>query len=253
VSLDKIRAENDVIGLYFSAHWCPPCRGFTPVLAKAYNKLREAGSKIEIIFLSSDRDQVSWQEYYATMPWKAVPYKSPLKENLGSRFNVEGIPTLILLNKDLKLISRNGRGLIEDDLEGYPWTKPKPLQKCSGEAVTFINEGPVFLLFTTAADEKKHTELFTPVAEEFIAEWEAKGLASSEFPLRLIIAGESGMGARVKDFLNVSRLPSYLIVNLPDQKKYLPSSAELSVDAVKGFIRSYLGNREGLVVKSPRQ
>ena len=25
-----------VVGLYFSAHWCPPCKGFTPQLAKKY-------------------------------------------------------------------------------------------------------------------------------------------------------------------------------------------------------------------------
>jgi len=24
--------------IYFSAHWCPPCRGFTPVLAKNYKE-----------------------------------------------------------------------------------------------------------------------------------------------------------------------------------------------------------------------
>ncbi len=24
-------ASKKVIGIYFSAHWCPPCRGFTPV------------------------------------------------------------------------------------------------------------------------------------------------------------------------------------------------------------------------------
>ena len=25
-----------IIGIYFSAHWCPPCRRFTPVLARIY-------------------------------------------------------------------------------------------------------------------------------------------------------------------------------------------------------------------------
>ena len=37
----------DFIGLYFSAHWCPPCRGFTPVLADTYNKIkRQLSNKI---------------------------------------------------------------------------------------------------------------------------------------------------------------------------------------------------------------
>jgi nucleoredoxin len=32
-------SEKEVVGLYFSAHWCPPCRGFTPKLADAYKEL----------------------------------------------------------------------------------------------------------------------------------------------------------------------------------------------------------------------
>ena len=42
--------------LYFSAHWCPPCRGFTPELVKAYTKLKAVGRDFEVVFISSDRD-----------------------------------------------------------------------------------------------------------------------------------------------------------------------------------------------------
>merc|ERR1712110_541325 len=31
------------LGIYFSAHWCPPCRGFTPTLAKHYKAYKEKG------------------------------------------------------------------------------------------------------------------------------------------------------------------------------------------------------------------
>ncbi len=29
-------AGKKIVAFYFSAHWCPPCRGFTPVLKKFY-------------------------------------------------------------------------------------------------------------------------------------------------------------------------------------------------------------------------
>ena len=35
---EKILQSAPVIAYYFSAHWCPPCRKFTPVLASLYNK-----------------------------------------------------------------------------------------------------------------------------------------------------------------------------------------------------------------------
>jgi len=35
-SADAALAGKDVILIYFSAHWCPPCRGFTPVLKDFY-------------------------------------------------------------------------------------------------------------------------------------------------------------------------------------------------------------------------
>ena len=68
--------EGCVIGLYFSAHWCPPCRTFTPQLAKWYNtfKVTANADKFEIVFVSSDRDEEGFDEYYGEMPWLALPF-----------------------------------------------------------------------------------------------------------------------------------------------------------------------------------
>lgn len=34
---------------------CPPCRSLTRVLVESYRKIKEAGQKFEIIFVSADR------------------------------------------------------------------------------------------------------------------------------------------------------------------------------------------------------
>lgn len=75
VDVESLVGEGKVIGLYFSAHWCPPCRGFTPKLADFYKKFRDAnGEKLEIVFISSDRDENQFQRYFDEMPWHAIPF-----------------------------------------------------------------------------------------------------------------------------------------------------------------------------------
>jgi nucleoredoxin len=118
---DKKKA---LIGVYFSAHWCPPCRAFTPRLVETYKHLKAAGKPFEIIFASSDRDEKSFLEYFKTMPWLALPFDVASKRALSKKFNVSGIPTFVLLDGNGNLVSKNGRANIERDPKGenFPWT-----------------------------------------------------------------------------------------------------------------------------------
>lgn len=65
--------DKKAVALYFSAHWCPPCRGFTPKLADWYAKdLQNKG--LEVVFVSSDRDEDAFKEYYGEQPWLSLPF-----------------------------------------------------------------------------------------------------------------------------------------------------------------------------------
>ena len=52
-------ADKQVVGLYFSAHWCPPCRGFTPKLTEVYTAIKGTDKSLEIVFVSSFRHMSS--------------------------------------------------------------------------------------------------------------------------------------------------------------------------------------------------
>ncbi|CAF3564612.1 unnamed protein product [Rotaria sp. Silwood2] len=67
------------VALYFSAHWCPPCRNFTSKLAKIFKEIKnELKDKFDIVFISCDEDQASFDEYFKEMPWKALPFSGIL-------------------------------------------------------------------------------------------------------------------------------------------------------------------------------
>merc|ERR1712159_265386 len=107
---DEVLAGKKNILVYFSAHWCPPCRGYTPDLSAAY----EGSSKKDetaVVFVSSDRDQEAFDEYYASMSFFAVPFAArDIKETLGNKYGVRGIPTLVHLDGEGNTVEGNVRG-----------------------------------------------------------------------------------------------------------------------------------------------
>lgn len=123
VDIDALK-KKDVVGLYFSAHWCGPCRGFTPQLAKLYKECKSKGKNFEIIFVSSDRDQSSFDSYFSEMPWVSLDFKErDLKGTLSEIYDVSGIPTLVLLNGDGTEFDREGRKIVSLGADCFPWDK----------------------------------------------------------------------------------------------------------------------------------
>jgi nucleoredoxin len=73
----------------------------------------EEGKEVEIIFASSDSDQHSFDEYYGSMPWAAIPFSSSnIKQALSSKYGVRGIPSLIVLNNNGETVDANGRNTV---------------------------------------------------------------------------------------------------------------------------------------------
>jgi len=103
--------KGKVIGLYFSAAWCGPCRAFTPDLVKFRDRNDD---DFEVIFVSGDQsaaDQKAYMEDY-DMEWPAVPFESEKRRALGQQFGVTGIPSLVIVDDQGNLISKNGRSEI---------------------------------------------------------------------------------------------------------------------------------------------
>ena len=62
---------------------CPPCKTFSPKLIQFYNTVNNNSNNttttnkttkdnLEIIYISSDRDASSFNDYYGKMPWLAA-------------------------------------------------------------------------------------------------------------------------------------------------------------------------------------
>merc|ERR1712007_341683 len=96
------------VGLYFTASWCPPCRGFTPTLNEAYKAAVADGKSVQIVFMSCDQDQASYDAYYGKMDFS----EKAKNQELAQKYSCSGIPYLVLLNADGSEKSRDGRGLV---------------------------------------------------------------------------------------------------------------------------------------------
>eukprot|EP01038_Epipyxis_sp_PR26KG_P006361 gene6361-8761_t len=96
-----------IIAVYFSAHWCGPCRQFTPRLIDSYVIAKKQSLPFEVLFCSADNNIDEFMSYYSSMPWLAIDYHDEIREKLMGTFKVSGIPRLCVLGVSGRIIVDN--------------------------------------------------------------------------------------------------------------------------------------------------
>jgi nucleoredoxin len=233
-------------GLYFSAHWCPPCRGFTPQLAEWYtSSLKDKG--LEIVFVSSDRDEKSFQEYYAEQPWLALSYSCRKeKEQLSNLFGVCGIPSFVIIDEDGSVITKDGRAAVSADPTGveFPWY-PKPVKNLSAGPGPINDTATVIALCeaTSAESQKAVEEAMAPIAEKYINEAKAKDEEEPEIAFMIATSSGDEIAGKVREMTSLPRteaFPRLIMFNIPDDGAYFKGpEGTITKETVESFVADF--------------
>ncbi|MCO5569749.1 hypothetical protein L7F22_023464 [Adiantum nelumboides] len=70
---------------------------FTPMLEFVYNKMKGCGEEYEVIFMARDRDEESFNEYYKSIPWLALPSDDKALTSLAESFDIKRILQLVII------------------------------------------------------------------------------------------------------------------------------------------------------------
>jgi nucleoredoxin len=130
----------ELLLLYFSASWCPPCKTFSPILKEFYSVVKDIAS-LELIYVGSDRTLEEFDKFYSTMPWLAIGSEGvQIKKDLASKLQITGIPTVIVLDAKTGLfITNSARNEIQKSagnvtkcnevVAGWKSIEPVPLEE----------------------------------------------------------------------------------------------------------------------------
>merc|ERR1719401_3938 len=199
--------------------------------------------------------------------WLCLPFAN--KDALDGLFEVEGIPSFIIVSPEGKVINENGRGLVPDGkASDFPWTPPA-IADMNSAAVNKINEIPAMCIFLESCTPELQEQIIatlTPIAAEYAAQDEPELIflaAKSSGDVSPQIRSMTGLPSPGQSFkqeksADVSPTevppalvrsisatqPSLVLMDIPDNGGYYVGqmSAALDGNGVKAMIAALDGN-----------
>ena len=103
VTRDSLKGK--IVGVYFSAEWCPA------VVSHPSGKFQRNKDDFEVVFVSSDCDGTK-EIHGGYREMATVKNGSAEARKLKQQFEVRGIPKLVTLDQNGKTLTTDGRGAV---------------------------------------------------------------------------------------------------------------------------------------------
>merc|ERR1711998_757394 len=196
---------------------------------------------LEIIFVSSDRDQKSFMEYFKEMPWLAIPQGDARKGKLSKLFGVDGIPSFVIVDATTgETVTTDARSSVSSDPEGaeFPWYPPALNNMSAGQGLDGINEELslcVMLEGCEQAVKDAAKAVLQPIAEA--------RKAAKEDTLFYYAPSSDGPTGKIRELTQLgepSATPKLVLLDIPDNGGFYVSEAtEVTADTVNTFLDMY--------------
>lgn len=117
IQMSKL-SDMEFILIYFSASFCPPSKPFTEMLITFYQESNIEKQILEIIQVTFDTQENEYKKFMEKIPWPRYPIFDSKGKELTARYEVTGIPRLVVLNSNLDVIAGNAwKDLIMEGME----------------------------------------------------------------------------------------------------------------------------------------
>jgi thiol-disulfide isomerase/thioredoxin len=115
--IDLAKMRGKVVLIDFWATWCGPCVQEVPNVVEAYEDLHPKG--FEIIGISLDKDKAKFEAFIKEkgMAWPQYFDGKGWQNEISSRFGIQSIPAMWLVDKKGMLVETNAREDLEEKVE----------------------------------------------------------------------------------------------------------------------------------------